>query len=204
MEGILRSQSILLSVCLLLSATVAANAQEGVFYTTDKGAAGVVKAAPPPVYPRDPGLPNYYSRSSSISPPPLTYDEINDPRYWHQEKESVLGKDSNGMNLRERGEYCSAQESKISRFAEISMQWLSDHDLQFAPSTGFIPHGLVMSESRDILTYAQVAYRDIRYIKHDGARIQHCDDVAEFAISRMMRLLGKYPEDRGWVERIRN
>jgi hypothetical protein len=84
------------------------------------------------------------------------------------------------------------------------MQWLSDHDLWFAPSTGFIPHGVAMSESRDILTYAQVAFRDIRYIKHDGARIQHCDDVAAFAINRMLKLLEKYPEDPGWVERSRN
>ena len=56
----MRSQVMLLSVCLLFTATFAANAQEGVFYTTDKGAAGVVKAAPPPIYQRDPNLPNYY------------------------------------------------------------------------------------------------------------------------------------------------
>ncbi len=84
------------------------------------------------------------------------------------------------------------------------MAWLSDHDLWFAPSAGFIPHGVAMSESREILTYAQVAFRDLRYIKHDGARIQHCDDVATFAIFRMQKLLEKYPEDPGWVERVRN
>jgi hypothetical protein len=200
----MRSQVMLLSVCLLFTAAFATNAQEGVFYMTDKGVAGVVKAAPPPIYPRDPGLPNYYSLGKQPSPPPLTYDEINTPGYWHRENESVLGKDANGMNLHDRGVYCSAQEAKISRFAEISMQWLSDHDLWFSPSFGYISHGIVMSESRDILTYAQVAFRDIRYIKHDGARIQHCDDVAAFAIMRMQKLLEKYPEDPGWVERNRN
>ncbi|CUW39885.1 conserved exported protein of unknown function [Magnetospirillum sp. XM-1] len=199
----MRSQVMLLSVCLLLTATFATNAQEGVFYSTDKGAAGVVKAAPPPIYPRDPGLPNYYSLGSKPSPPPITYDEINTPGYWHQERAAVLGKDKNGMTLHDRGEYCSAQEAKISRFAEISMQWLSDHDLWLAPSVGFIPHGIAMSESRDILTYAQVAFRDLRYIKHDGAIIQHCDEVAAFAIMRMQKLLAKFPEDPGWIERSR-
>ncbi|WP_237051268.1 hypothetical protein [Magnetospirillum sp. ME-1] len=182
---------------------ITANAQEGVFFTTDKGVAGVVKAAPPPVYPRDPGLPNYYSIGSKPTPP-LTYDEINTPGYWHREQLAVLGRDANGMNLHDRGVYCSSQERKVSRYAEISSQWLSDHDLWFTPSAGFIPHGIVMSESRDILTYAQVALRDIRYIKHNGAQIQHCDDVAAFAIMRMQKLLEKYPEDPGWVERVRN
>jgi hypothetical protein len=200
----MRSRSILLSVCLLLSANVAAIAQEGVYFTTDKGAAGVVKAAPPPIYPRDPSLPNYYSIITQPSPPPLlTYGEIDAPGYWHWEKESVLGKDANGLTLHDRGKYCSDQEANISRFAEISMTWLSDHDLWFSPSFGYIPHGVAMSESRDILTYAQVAFRDIRYVKHNGAIIQYCDDIAEFAISRMQKLLEKYPEDAGWVERIR-
>ena len=200
----MRSQVILLSVCVLFTATFAANAQEGVFYMTDKGVAGVVKAAPPPIYPRDPNLPNYYSIGTQPPPPPLTYDEINTPGYWHREQVAVLGRDANGMNLHDRGVYCSSQERKVSRYAEISSQWLSDHDLWFAPSAGFIPHGIVMSESRDILTYAQVALRDIRYIKHNGAQIQHCDDVAAFAIMRMQKLLEKYPEDPGWVERVRN
>lgn len=199
----MRSRSILLSVCSLITSVITANAQEGVFYTTDKGAAGVVKAARPPVYPRDPGLPNYYSIGSKPTPP-LTYDEINTPGYWQREKDLVLGKDANGMNLHDRGVYCSDQETKIRQFAELSMKWLNDHDLWFAPSFGFIPHGVAMSESREILTYAQVAFRDLRYIKHDGARIQHCDDVATFAIFRMQKLLEKYPEDPGWVERVRN
>jgi hypothetical protein len=200
----MRSQSILLSVCLMLSATVASNAQEGVYFTTDKGAAGVTKAEPPPVYPRDPNLPNYYSRSSSSSPPPLTYDEINTPGYWHKEQAAVLGKDSNGMTLHDRGKYCSDQEIKIRKFAELSMKWLNDHDLWFSPSVGFIPHGIAMSQSRDVQTFAEVAFRDMRYVKHNGAIIQYCDDIAEFAISRMQKLLEKYPEDPGWVERVRN
>ncbi|CUW37519.1 conserved exported protein of unknown function [Magnetospirillum sp. XM-1] len=200
----MRSQVMLLSVCLLLTATFAANAQEGVFYMTDKGVAGVVKAAPPPIYPRDPGLPNYYSLGSKPSPPPLTYDEINIPGYWQMEQAAVLGRDSNGMTLHDRGVYCSNLERKISRYAEISMAWLNDHDLWFAPSVGFISHGIVMSESRDILTYAQVAFRDMRYVKNNGSLIQHCDDIANFAISRMSKLLEKYPEDPGWLERVRN
>ena len=183
---------------------VAANAQQGVYYTTDKGSAGVGKAAPPPVYSRDPNLPGYYSSGKQPSPPPLTYREINDPGNWQRQQSDVLGKDSNGMNLHDRGEYCSSQERKINRYAEISMQWLNDHDLWFSPSSGYIPHGVVMSESRDILTFAQVAFRNIRYIKHDGAKIQHCDDVAAFAISRMQKLLEKFPEDPGWIERSRN
>ncbi|WP_083763510.1 hypothetical protein [Paramagnetospirillum magneticum] len=200
----MRSQVMLLSVCLLLTATFAANAQEGVFYMTDKGVAGVIKAAPPPIYQRDPNLPNYYSLGSEPSPPPITYDEINTPGYWHREKESVLGRDGNGMNLHDRGEYCSSLERKISQYAEISIQWLNDHDLWFSPSFGYISHGIVMSESRDILTYAQVAFRDMRYVKNNGSLIQHCEDIANFAISRMSKLLEKYPEDPGWVERSRN
>lgn len=200
----MRSLVIMLSVLLLISSPFHVNAQEGVYFTTDKVAAGVVKAAPPPVYTRDPNLPNYYSIGSKPSPPPLTYDEINTPGYWQKEKEAVLGRDANGMTLHDRGVYCSAQEAKISRFAEISMQWLSDHDLWFAPSVGYIPHGVVMSESRDIQTFAEVAFRDMRYVKNDGARIQHCSDIADFAISRMQKLLEKYPEDPGWVERVRN
>jgi hypothetical protein len=194
---------LLISVFFLITTTTNTNAQEGVYYTTDKGKAGVTKTEPPPVYQRDPNLPNYYSLSTLPSPPLLTYREINDPGYWHREKASVLGKDANGMNLRERGEYCSNQETKIRQFAEISMKWLNDHDLWFSPSVGFIPHGLAMSQSRDIQTYAEVAFRDMRYVKHDGAAIQHCNDIAEFAISRMQELLSKYPEDPGWVERIR-
>ncbi|WP_085375381.1 hypothetical protein [Magnetospirillum sp. ME-1] len=200
----MRSRSILLSVCLLITSVITANAQEGVFYTTDKGVAGVVKAAPPSAYPRDPNLPNYYSIGTQPLPPPLTYDEINAPGYWHREKESVLGKDVNGLNLHGRWKYCSDQETKIRQYAELSMKWLNDHDLLFSPSVGFIPHGIAMSQSRDIQTFAEVAFRDLRYIKHDGARIQHCDDVAAFAIMRMQKLLEKYPEDPGWVERNRN
>ncbi|MDO8608671.1 MAG: hypothetical protein Q7R40_19240 [Phaeospirillum sp.] len=200
----MRPRSIMLSICLLFATAFAAIAQEGIYYTTDKGKAGVVMASPPPVYPRDPNLPNYYAMSTQPPPPLLTYGEIDAHGYWHHEQVAVLGKDSDGKNLRERGEYCSAQEAKVSRYAEISMQWLTDHDMWFAPSTGFIPHGVAISESRDILTFAQVAFRDIRYIKHDGAIIQHCDDVAEFAINRMLKLMEKYPEDPGWVERVRN
>ncbi|MBF0423660.1 MAG: hypothetical protein HQL73_11785 [Magnetococcales bacterium] len=200
----MHSRAIMLSVSLLFTATFAANAQEGVFYSTDKGKDGVVMAAPPPVYQRDPNLPSYYSIGSKPSPPPLTYDEINTPGYWHREKETVLGKDANGMNLHDRGVYCSDQEAKIRQFAELSMKWINDHDMLFSTSVGFIPHGIAMSQSRDIQTFAEVAFRDLRYIKHDGARIQHCDDVAAFAIMRMQKLLEKYPEDPGWVERNRN
>ncbi|WP_096702159.1 hypothetical protein [Magnetospirillum sp. 15-1] len=192
------------SALVLIASTCVVNAQEGYFYTTDKGSAGVVKAAPPPVYPRDPNLPNYYSLGSKPSPPPITFDEINTPGYWQREKDLVLGKDANGMNLHDRGLYCSALERKISQYAEISMQWLNDHDLWFSPSFGYISHGIVMSESRAILTYTQVALRDMRYVKHDGAVIQHCDDIANFAFSRMSKLLEKYPEDPGWLERVRN
>ena len=200
----MHSRAIMLSVSLLFTATAAAIAQEGVFYMTDKGAAGVVKAAPPSVYPRDPNLPNYYSIGTQPSPQPLTYGEIDSPGYWHREQTAVLGRDSNGMNLHDRGEYCSNLERKISSYAEISTQWLNDHDLWFSPSRGYIPHGVVMSESRYIQTYAEVGLRDMRYIKNDGAKIQHCDDVAAFAIMRMQKLLEKYPEDPGWVERVRN
>ncbi len=196
----------LVSAFFLIAPTYAVNAQEGVYYTTDKGSAGVVKAEPPPVYLRDPSLPNYYDTIQKDALPPslLTYREIDAPRYWQRQQSDVLGKDSNGMMLHDRGEYCSNQVSKINRYAEISMKWLNDHDLWFAPSVGFIPHGVVMSESRDILTYAQVAFRDIRYAKNDGARIQHCDDIADFAINRMQKLLEKYPEDPRWIERGRN
>ena len=196
----------LISACLLFTMIVAANAQQGVYYTTDKGAGGVTKAEPPPVYLRDPSLPNYYDTIQKDASPPslLTYSEIDAPGFWQRHQSDVLGKDSNGMTLHDRGEYCSTQEAKINRFAEISMSWLSDHDLWFAPSVGYIPHGVVMSESRDILTYAQVATRDMRYVKNNGAVIQHCSDIAEFAINRMQSLLSKYPEDPGWVERVRN
>jgi hypothetical protein len=200
----MRSRIVFILLLMLPFMAAAANAQEGVFYTTDKGAAGMVKAAPPPVYPRDPNLPNYYSIGSKPSPPPITYDEVNTPGYWHQERAAVLGKDANGMTLHARGEYCTAQETKIRQFAELSMKWLNDHDLWFSPSVGFIPHGIAMSQSRDIQTFAEVAFRDMRYVKNDGAKIQHCDDIADFAISRMLKLLEKYPEDPGWVERVRN
>ena len=139
----------------------------------------------------------YYNGTASVSPvpPPLTEREISDPDFWKRQKAAVLSKDANGMSLWERSRHCESRESEINRFAEISLEWVYNHDLWVSPSKGFIPHGVAISDQQTIRTYAEVAFRDMRYVKGDGADTGKCDEIALFAIRRILRHMERYPAD---------
>ena len=139
----------------------------------------------------------YYTGITTVSPmpPPLTEQEISDPDFWKRQKAAVLRQDANGMNLWERGRYCESRESEVNRFAEISLEWVYNHDLWVSPSKGFIPHGVAISDQQTIRTYAEVAFRDMRYVKGDGADIGKCDEIALFAIRRILGHMERYPAD---------
>ena len=139
----------------------------------------------------------YYTGTASVSPvpPPLSEREISDPDFWKRQKAAVLRQDANGMNLWERGRYCESRETEVNRFAEISLEWVYSHDLWVSPSRGFIPHGVAISDQQTIRTYAEVAFRDMRYVKCDGADIGKCDEIALFAIRRILGHMERYPAD---------
>jgi hypothetical protein len=129
------------------------------------------------------------------TPPPLEQRQIDDPAYWRSQKEAVQRKDVSGRDLWDRAKYCEQQEGRVNRYAEASMAWLTDHDILFAPTKGFVPHGVVMSESEKIRMFAEVAFRDMRYAKNNGAVKSKCDEISQFAIVRMLALMSKYPSD---------
>ncbi|EME67647.1 hypothetical protein H261_22468 [Paramagnetospirillum caucaseum] len=163
----LKTHSVAFAIVLVLA--LPAMGQEGVYYT---------------------GKP-----SGSQVPPPLTEREISDPEFWRREKAAVLGRDANGMNLWDRGRYCDTRKSEVSQFAEIAMEWIFHHDLWTSPSKGFIPHGIAISDQQTLRMYAEVAFRDIRYVKGDGADISKCDEIAIFAIRRILKHMERYPAD---------
>ena len=139
----------------------------------------------------------YYTGTTGVSSvtQPLSEREISDPEFWRRQKAAVLRQDANGMNLWERGRYCESRESEVNRFAEISLEWVYNHDLWVSPSKGFIPHGIAISDQQTIRTYAEVAFRDMRYVKGDGADISKCDEIALFAIRRILGHMERYPAD---------
>lgn len=144
-----------------------------------------------PVYGQSyPGDPSVYK-----NPPPLTEQEIQSPEFWRQEREAVLGRDQNGRNLHERGRYCREQEAKISKFAELAMEWVTEHDIWFSPSKGYIPHGVVMADQQTLRMYAEVGFRDMRYAKANGADTAKCTEIADFAVKRILDYLSRYPAD---------
>ncbi len=55
--------------------------------------------------------------------------------------------------------------------------------------------GVAISDQQTLRMYAEVAFRDIRYVKGDGADIGKCDDIAIFAIRRILQHMERYPAD---------
>ncbi len=157
---------------------------------------------PPPPYARRLGIGGGQGHPDQTGnlPPPLTYKEIDNPEFWRRERDLVMKKDATRKNLHERGEACWKIREGANRIAETSMKWLQDHDVLVGQ---YIPHGVVMSESRDIQEYAEVTNRDIRYAMNDGAEVALCQEIADYGVGRINKLMRKYPSDPNWVSETR-
>ncbi|CUW40044.1 protein of unknown function [Magnetospirillum sp. XM-1] len=99
------------------------------------------------------------------------------------------------MNLWERGRYCESRKSEVNRLAEIAMQWVYDHDRRVSQSKGFTAHGIGISDQQTIRMYAEVEFRDLRYVKGDGADIGKCDEMTLLAVRRNLGHIERYPAD---------
>jgi hypothetical protein len=95
------------------------------------------------------------------------------------------------MDLLDRSNYCQAVEEQIDDIAVRAMRHLIDRHMTF--SGGHIPQFVYHDEERLIQTIAHIAYREIRYVRHDGANTAACDQIAARATTRIKAVSAKYP-----------
>lgn len=127
-----------------------------------------------------------------------TWEEYNDPTYWQRQKTVTQSREDHsagkGMTLAERANYCEQLSERVSQEVTRAGSFIIKFSTIASPSRGYITQGAMMTDQREINTYATVAHRDMRYEKYDGADIGKCKEISDFAIQRIQNVLRKYPD----------
>lgn len=124
-----------------------------------------------------------------------TLEQYNDPAFWHRQKAVTQARDNQyGMTLAERANECEEQNYRVSREVTRAGDFIIRFHTMASPSRGYITPSAAGADKRQIITYAEVAHRDMRYAKYQGADVNRCVAIADHAITRIQSVLRKYPD----------
>lgn len=125
--------------------------------------------------------------------------EIYTRQYWEQERATAEG------GLHQRSLDCEYYSQNVEDAFQKAMEHVIARHQTFSPSgrgiyhdnptggIGYVNSGAAYQIERDMRTAAEVAFRDMRYEKYDGASGQHCAAVARMAIDRINYLKSLLP-----------
>lgn len=126
-------------------------------------------------------------------------EDIHSRDYWEQERATAEG------GLHRRSLTCDDYEQNVEDAFQAAMVHVIARHQTFSPSgrgmdhanptngIGYINSGAAYQIERDMRTAAEVAFRDMRYVKYDGAQTQQCAAIARTAIDRINHLKSLLP-----------
>lgn len=126
-------------------------------------------------------------------------NDIYNRGYWEQQRTNAEG------GLHQRALTCDDYEQHVENAFQKAMEHVIARHQTFSPSgrgidhdnptggIGYVNSGAAYQIERDMRTAAEVAFRDMRYTKYDGASGQHCAAVARTAIDRINQIKALLP-----------
>jgi hypothetical protein len=136
---------------------------------------------------------------------PVGACEILDRACWEAKRAGVVNPDSSGQNLIERNQSCEDMLMDVHNTGQRALQHLYARDQVFSPNgrgvdydnptggVGYIDHGYVQQIEREIQTIVNVAIRDARYVRYDGANLGQCRTITEDAKSQINEIKAAQP-----------
>ncbi len=131
--------------------------------------------------------------------PAQAQEHLHDRGYWEQRRAFSEG------GLHERYITCEQYADTVEDAFQDGFAHLIARHQTFSPSgrgmnhehptngVGYINHADVYQLEREMRTAAEVAWRDMRYVKYDGAETQQCAAIARTAIDRINQIKGLLP-----------
>jgi hypothetical protein len=116
---------------------------------------------------------------------------------WEAKRAGVVNPDSSGQNLIERNRSCEAMLMDVHNASQRALRHLYARDQVFSPTgrgvdydnptggIGYIDHGYVQEIEREIIMIVNVAIRDVRMVRYDGADLGSCEEITNDARSRI-------------------
>lgn len=124
-----------------------------------------------------------------------TSEQYGDPTFWQRQKAAVQATDNKyGLTLAQRAAECEEQNLRISREVSRAGDFIIKFHLLASPSRGYITPAAAGQDKRQIIAFAEVGHRDIRYAKYDGADVDQCMAIADRAVARIQDVIAKYPD----------
>jgi hypothetical protein len=131
--------------------------------------------------------------------------EILDRACWEAKRAGVVNPDASGQNLIERNKTCEDMLMDVHNTGQRALQHLYARDQVFSPSgrgvdydnptggVGYIDHGYVQQIEREIQTIVNVAIRDVRMVRYDGAKLSRCAAITEDAKAQINEIKAALP-----------
>lgn len=131
--------------------------------------------------------------------------EILDRACWEAKRAGVVNPDNSGQNLIERNRSCEAMLMEVHNTCQRALRHLYARDQVFSPTgrgvdydnptggIGYIDHGYVQQIEREIIMVVNVAIRDVRMVRYDGAAQQTCEEITNQAKQDILAIQAALP-----------
>lgn len=134
--------------------------------------------------------------------PAIAACNIYDRACWEAKRARVMG---SGQPLYDRNRSCEAMLMDVHNTSQRALRHLYARDQVFSPSgrgvdydnptggVGYIDHGSVIQIEREITMIVNIAIRDVRMVRYDGADLGACEEITDDARSRIGSIQAALP-----------
>lgn len=128
---------------------------------------------------------------------------IYDRECWAMKRAGVSA-GTDHPSLAERNRMCEDMLLAVDDLGQKVLAHVYQRDQVFSPTgrglggpqsdaIGYIDHGFVVEIEREVSIIINVAFRDIRYVRYDGAPVAQCAEIAADAEARLQRIMDALP-----------
>lgn len=131
--------------------------------------------------------------------------EILDRACWEAKRAGVANPNSSGQNLIERNKTCEDMLMELHNTSQDALAHLYARHQTFSPTgrgvdydnptggVGYIDHASVHEIEREIVMIVNVAIRDVRMVRYDGAELNRCAAITEDAKTQINEIEAALP-----------
>lgn len=131
--------------------------------------------------------------------------EIHDRACWEAKRAGVVNPDGSGQNLIERNKTCEDMLMDLHNTSQDALAHLYARHQTFSPTgrgvdydnptggVGYIDHASVHEIEREIVMIVNVAIRDVRMVRYDGATLNRCAAITEDAKAQINEIKAALP-----------
>lgn len=136
---------------------------------------------------------------------PAVACEILDRDCWEAKRAGVVNPDSSAQSLVERNRSCEDMLMDVHNTSQDALAHLYARDQVFSPTgrgvdydnptrgVGYIDHGYVQQIEREITMIVNVAIRDVRGVRYDGANVKSCAEITNLAKQDILAIRDALP-----------